>query len=149
MPVRDSIPYVEARWCYTIVEVLYHSATLMGRILLRQPAWRWPPHSNPMDIDHRSSISGASAGTPNFLSTCSLSSARTPVGLGLERLWACSRCRRSCMTSGCGDSDGEKKNRVPHCGRIRSPHGRLCCLGAWIQKGEWASCGWTLGLGMD
>jgi hypothetical protein len=42
---------------YTIVQVLYHSATLtgIGRILLRQSTWRWPPPSKPMDmdIDHR------------------------------------------------------------------------------------------------
>jgi len=31
---------------YTIVEVFYHTATLIGRILLRQPAWRWPPLSH-------------------------------------------------------------------------------------------------------
>ncbi|KAI0266911.1 hypothetical protein BGY98DRAFT_1148178 [Russula aff. rugulosa BPL654] len=27
---------------YTLVEVFYHTATLIGRILLRQLAWRWP-----------------------------------------------------------------------------------------------------------
>jgi|SRR6266478_2522626 len=31
---------------YTIVDVLYHTATLIGRILLRQSAWQWPPLSN-------------------------------------------------------------------------------------------------------
>lgn len=31
---------------YTTVDALYHIATLIGRILLRQPAWRWPPLSD-------------------------------------------------------------------------------------------------------
>ncbi|KAH9997355.1 hypothetical protein BJV77DRAFT_1059170 [Russula vinacea] len=31
---------------YTTVDALYHLATLIGRILLRQPAWRWPPLSD-------------------------------------------------------------------------------------------------------
>lgn len=31
---------------YTTVDVYYHIATLIGRILLRQPAWQWPPISD-------------------------------------------------------------------------------------------------------
>jgi hypothetical protein len=31
---------------YTTVDALYHIATLVGRVLLRQPAWRWPPLSD-------------------------------------------------------------------------------------------------------
>jgi hypothetical protein len=31
---------------YTTVDALYHIATLIGRILLRQPAWHWPPLSD-------------------------------------------------------------------------------------------------------
>ena len=31
---------------YTSVDMYYHISTLMGRILLRQSAWQWPPISN-------------------------------------------------------------------------------------------------------
>jgi hypothetical protein len=31
---------------YTAIEIYYHVATLIGRILLRQLAWQWPPISN-------------------------------------------------------------------------------------------------------
>lgn len=31
---------------YTNVDILYHFATLVGRVLLRQPAWQWPPLSD-------------------------------------------------------------------------------------------------------
>ncbi|KAH9958220.1 hypothetical protein BC827DRAFT_1136615 [Russula dissimulans] len=31
---------------YTTVDVMYHLATLVGRLVLRQPAWQWPPLSN-------------------------------------------------------------------------------------------------------
>jgi len=31
---------------YTAVDVMYHTATLVGRVVLRQPAWQWPPLSN-------------------------------------------------------------------------------------------------------
>ncbi|KAI9450761.1 hypothetical protein F5148DRAFT_1152671 [Russula earlei] len=31
---------------YTTVDAMYHAATLVGRIVLRQQAWQWPPLSN-------------------------------------------------------------------------------------------------------
>jgi hypothetical protein len=31
---------------YTTVDVLYHFATLIGYLVLRQPAWAWPPLSD-------------------------------------------------------------------------------------------------------
>jgi Membrane bound O-acyl transferase family len=31
---------------YTTVDVLYHFATLIGRLLIRQPDWAWPPLSD-------------------------------------------------------------------------------------------------------
>jgi hypothetical protein len=31
---------------YTNVDLLYHFATLIGRVILRQPAWQWPPLSD-------------------------------------------------------------------------------------------------------
>ena len=31
---------------YTTVDAMYHAATLVGRVVLRQPAWQWPPLSD-------------------------------------------------------------------------------------------------------
>jgi hypothetical protein len=31
---------------YTNVSMLYHVTTLIGRIVLQQPVWQWPPLSN-------------------------------------------------------------------------------------------------------
>jgi len=31
---------------YTTVDAMYHTSTLIGRIVLRQPAWQWPPLSD-------------------------------------------------------------------------------------------------------
>jgi len=48
---------------YTNVDLLYHVATLIGRVVLRHPAWQCPPLSNRPWTSHRSRISGVSAGT--------------------------------------------------------------------------------------
>jgi hypothetical protein len=35
--------FIHALWAYAQLELMYHVATLIGRILLRQPASQWPP----------------------------------------------------------------------------------------------------------
>jgi hypothetical protein len=35
--------FCAAMMVYTIIDMLYLTSALIGRILLRQPAWRWPP----------------------------------------------------------------------------------------------------------
>ncbi|KAH9965539.1 hypothetical protein BGW80DRAFT_1344690 [Lactifluus volemus] len=45
----QSIPFLgtcAAVVIYTTVDGLYHFATLIGRLLLRQPEWAWPPLSD-------------------------------------------------------------------------------------------------------
>jgi hypothetical protein len=42
---RDSVHDV------TIVEVIYHTATLIGRILFRQPTWRMEMAAHPPQMD--------------------------------------------------------------------------------------------------
>ena len=65
------------------------------------------------------------------------------------------------VRSGCGrfrgvwvdarrrDVGSWKGHGIFHRWRILPSHGRWRGLGTWVQTGDWPSCGWTLGLGMD
>jgi hypothetical protein len=45
-PSRPPTPMCGGAVVYTNVDLLYHVATLIGRVVLRHPAWQWPPLSN-------------------------------------------------------------------------------------------------------
>src|SRR6266851_3084570 len=60
---------------YTNVDMLYHVATLIGRVVLRQPVWQWPPLSNRPWMSTSIADFWAPAGTSSS-DTCSSSTAR-------------------------------------------------------------------------
>src|SRR6266403_4184355 len=71
----------------------------------------------------------------------------------LRATWAAGSARRRVYgvrsDARCWNVGGWTRDRILHCGRILPSHGCWCCLGAWVQTGNWAACGWALGLGVD
>jgi len=97
---------------YTSVDMYYHIASLVGRLILRQPAWQWPPPSRhprtARGCPRRLWFPGDPADT-NSSGTCSSSSACGPVthcSVALGLYSAHSACPRLYMTSGYGGSGG-------------------------------------------
>jgi hypothetical protein len=129
---------------YPIIDMFYLTSVLIGRILLRQPAWRWPP------IFERPWTSTSLADLWSFRWHQTFRYMFFELGPrplernlgGPERSWVRSRCREHCTISGCGTRKG---NGAPHCYRILSPHELLMSVGTALEYGFKQATGHRVG----
>jgi hypothetical protein len=124
--------------------MFYLTSALIGRILLRQPAWRWPL------VFERPWISTSLADLWSFrwhqtfrYMFVELGSRPGGAKLASGRLGAFALSGAALHDFGMwGDSEREWS---PACYRILSPHERRYRLGVSVLAGDWASCRWALG----
>jgi hypothetical protein len=143
MRSHDAVPY-------TIIDMFYLTSALIGRILLRQPARRWPPlFERPW----------ASTSLMDFWSFRWHQSFRyvfvelgsRPGGAKLGRLGALlGAFALSGLLHDFGMWGLGKVSGAPLCYRILSPHERWYRLGVWVQGFKQATgrrvsglCGWV------